>query len=172
MSRFGGRLRFGRVKGTTIILCTGVVMSLSPHRVSLVQLADTFIMAATLVSAAACYHAPLVTPQTGVEGQPLQSLSNQGFHRFPGVDVVPMNRGAFIVRIHSGLVGSGQPLYVIDGAPITLSTNRGIDWFKPEDISQIRVLTSPDELAIYGPQGVNGVILITTKQAATPVRGY
>jgi len=87
-------------------------------------------------------------------------------HSFPGVDVLLMERGAFAVKIHSGMVGSGEPLYVIDGQRMTLSGNRGIDWFKPEDIAQIRVLKSPDELAIYGPDGVNGVILITTKQAA------
>lgn len=43
---------------------------------------------------------------------------------------------------------------------------RGIDWFKPEDIAEIKVLKYPHELAVYGPSGVNGVIVITTKQAA------
>ena len=43
--------------------------------------------------------------------------------------------------------------------------NRGIDWFKPEDIVQIKVLKHPHEVAEYGPNGVNGVIVITTKQA-------
>jgi TonB-dependent SusC/RagA subfamily outer membrane receptor len=54
---------------------------------------------------------------------------------------------------------------MIDGAP-TIAPIRGIDWFKPDDIAEIKVLTRPDELAIYGPRGVNGVIVITTKQAA------
>ena len=44
--------------------------------------------------------------------------------------------------------------------------SRGIDWFKPEDIAEIKVLKGPAELAIYGPRGVNGVIVITTMQAA------
>ena len=64
------------------------------------------------------------------------------------------------------MVGDGQPLYVIDGAPLRLPPNRGIDWFKPEDIAEIKVLKAPHELAEYGPNGVNGVILITTKQDA------
>jgi TonB-dependent SusC/RagA subfamily outer membrane receptor len=63
------------------------------------------------------------------------------------------------------MVGDGEPLYVIDGAPMRIPANRGIDWFKPEDIAEIKVLKSPHELAEYGPNGVNGVILITTKQA-------
>jgi TonB-dependent SusC/RagA subfamily outer membrane receptor len=67
------------------------------------------------------------------------------------------------------MVGDGEPLYMIDGAPMMISPNRGIDWFKPDDIAEIKVLKRPDELAIYGPRGVNGVIVITTKQAA-PIR--
>ena len=72
------------------------------------------------------------------------------------------------MRILSGLVGSGEPLYVIDGNPIVIDSRRGIDWFKPEDIMRISVLKSPSDLAVYGPRGVNGVILITTRQGTTP----
>ena len=92
--------------------------------------------------------------------------SDKAVHSFPGVDLLLMERGAFAVKIHSGMVGAGDPLYVIDGQKLTVSSTRGIDWFKPEDIARIRVLKTPDELSIYGPDGVNGVILITTKQAA------
>lgn len=41
----------------------------------------------------------------------------------------------------------------------------GIDWFEPEDIVEIKVLKLPHELVEYGPSGVNGVIVITTKLA-------
>ncbi len=88
--------------------------------------------------------------------------------RFHGVDLVPTGTGGFHVRIRSGLVGNGEPLYVIDGNPMTIDSRRGIDWFKPEDIIRISVLKNPSELAVYGPRGVNGVILITTRQGATP----
>jgi TonB-dependent SusC/RagA subfamily outer membrane receptor len=37
-----------------------------------------------------------------------------------------------------------------------------------EDVVQIRVLKHPFETNVYGPRGVNGVIVITTKQAAMP----
>lgn len=71
-----------------------------------------------------------------------------------------------MVRILTGLVGRGEPLYVIDGAPMLVEPNRGIDWFKPEDIEQISVLKTPTETAVYGAQGVNGVVLITTRNRA------
>jgi outer membrane receptor for Fe3+-dicitrate len=81
------------------------------------------------------------------------------------VDIVPTRHSGFVIRIHSGIVGGGEPLYVIDGAPMKVPPNRGIDWFNPEDIVEIRVLKHPHEVAEYGPNGVNGVIAITTKQA-------
>lgn len=68
------------------------------------------------------------------------------------------------MRIVSGLVGDGQPLYVIDDTAMPVDPSRGIDWLKPEDIVQIKVLKDPAETTVYGPPGVNGVILITTKQ--------
>jgi TonB-dependent SusC/RagA subfamily outer membrane receptor len=68
------------------------------------------------------------------------------------------------------MVGAGEPLYVIDGTPMVIPPNRGIDWFKPEDIVAIKVLKYPHELAEYGTSGVNGVIIITTKQGKGPPR--
>jgi TonB-dependent SusC/RagA subfamily outer membrane receptor len=88
--------------------------------------------------------------------------------RFPGVELVSTGTGGFHVRILSGLVGSGEPLYVIDGNPMAIDSRRGIDWFKPEDIVRISVLKSPSDIAVYGARGVNGVILITTRQGTTP----
>lgn len=122
-------------------------------------------LTALLVSAGACYNAPSEAPRPVLESSG-QRQNEGALHRFPGVDLAPIGRSAFLIKIHSGMVGYGEPLYVIDGAPMTISPNRGIDWFKPEDIAQIKVLKRPDELAVYGPRGVNGVIMITTKQAA------
>jgi TonB-dependent SusC/RagA subfamily outer membrane receptor len=141
-------------------------MSVSPRRISVYHLADVLISAAMIVSAGACYNAPASAPQpvAGASGQSQQLAKARTSRSFPGADLVPIGRGAFVVRIHSGLVGDGEPLYVIDGAPMTISANTGIYWFKPEDIAQIQVLKRPDELTVYGPRGVNGVIVITTKQ--------
>jgi TonB-dependent SusC/RagA subfamily outer membrane receptor len=85
--------------------------------------------------------------------------------RFLGIDAIPTRSGGFFVKIHSGLVGAGAPLYVIDGAPVLVESSRGIDWMKLEDVLQIRVLKDPSETTVYGARGVNGVILITTRQA-------
>lgn len=55
---------------------------------------------------------------------------------------------------------NSDPLYVVDGI---LQTN--IDYLNPSDIATIEVLKDPSSIAIYGLQGGNGVIIITTKRA-------
>ena len=89
---------------------------------------------------------------------------------FPGVQIVPTQTGGFSVRILSGMVGDGQPLYIVDGRRVSVEPSRGIDWFQPEDIMGIQVLKDPSEITVYGPSGANGVVLITTRQSLRPVK--
>jgi TonB-linked SusC/RagA family outer membrane protein len=77
---------------------------------------------------------------------------------------VSQNSGApgsgLLIRVRgTGTVNNAEPLYVVDGNP----TADGIDLI-PEQIESIQVLKSASAAAIYGSQGANGVILITTKQ--------
>ncbi|MEI6753114.1 MAG: TonB-dependent receptor [Paludibacter sp.] len=53
-----------------------------------------------------------------------------------------------------------NPLYVVDGMFMD-----NIDFINPNDITSIEVLKDPSSLAIFGVQGANGVIIITTKRA-------
>ncbi|HEY5393033.1 MAG TPA: TonB-dependent receptor plug domain-containing protein, partial [Hanamia sp.] len=55
---------------------------------------------------------------------------------------------------------NADPLYVVDGI---LQTN--IDYLNSADIESIEVLKDPSSISIYGLQGGNGVIIITTKRA-------
>lgn len=126
-------------------------MSVS-HR-GLFRAMEVLLCAALLISSA-CHRAQSTAPR------PKTDYSRH----FTGADIVPTPNAGFIVRIHSAMVGDGDPLYVIDGTRMRIPQNRGIDWFKPEDIVDIKVLKYPHELAEYGPTGVNGVIVITTKQ--------
>jgi TonB-dependent SusC/RagA subfamily outer membrane receptor len=125
------------------------------------------LVASALLVSGACHHAqaPALRPNAEPSGQPAPSKDEGEVRRFPGVDIVPTARSGFLIRIHSGMVGPGEPLYVIDGAPIKISATRGVDWFRPEDIADVKVLKYPYELAEYGANGANGVILITTRQA-------
>ncbi len=55
---------------------------------------------------------------------------------------------------------NSDPLYVVDGLQQT-----NIDYINPADIETIEILKDPSSEAIYGLQGGNGVIIITTKRA-------
>ena len=59
-----------------------------------------------------------------------------------------------------GTVNNSDPLYVIDGVPTSL----GLNSLNNEDIATIDVLKDASATAIYGSQGANGVVIITTKR--------
>jgi TonB-linked SusC/RagA family outer membrane protein len=55
-----------------------------------------------------------------------------------------------------------EPLYVIDGLPVT----GGINHLNPGDIESVNILKDASATAIYGARGANGVIIINTKRGA------
>lgn len=62
------------------------------------------------------------------------------------------------VRGGSSLTQSADPLYIVDGFPVS-----SINDIPPTNIKSIDVLKDAAATAIYGAQGANGVIIITTK---------
>lgn len=70
--------------------------------------------------------------------------------------------GRIEVRIRGGnsMLGDNQPLYVVDGFPIT----GGINFLNPADIESIDILKDASATAIYGARGANGVVIITSKR--------
>ena len=71
----------------------------------------------------------------------------------------PTASSAISLRGTSSLLGTSDPLVLVDGIPGSLST------VAPEDIESIDVLKDGSATAIYGTRGTNGVIIITTKNA-------
>ncbi len=75
------------------------------------------------------------------------------------------------IRGSSSVSADNQPLYVVDGMPIT-STSQGVSNNQPTspladinfaDIESIQILKDASAAAIYGSRASNGVVLITTK---------
>ncbi len=79
-----------------------------------------------------------------------------------------------------------QPLFIVDGIPInnsnfaTLDQARGAKGYdfgnaaqdiNPEDIENVTILKGSSASALYGAQGANGVIIITTKRGTARVKG-
>lgn len=67
-----------------------------------------------------------------------------------------------IIKVRGGgsITGDSSPLYIVDGFPVSSMSD-----IAPSDIEDITVLKDAASTAIYGAQGANGVILITTKGA-------
>ena len=64
------------------------------------------------------------------------------------------------IRGYGSINAGNNPLYVVDG----VFWDAGITSLNPNDIASIEVLKDASATAIYGAQGSNGVILITTKR--------
>ncbi|MCI1647888.1 MAG: TonB-dependent receptor [Bacteroides sp.] len=82
--------------------------------------------------------------------------------RVAGVDVIS-NSGApgagTKIRVRGyGTINSSDPLYVVDGFPVS-----DIDYLSPQDIESLEILKDASATAIYGSRGANGVVLIKTK---------
>ncbi|ANQ52562.1 TonB-dependent receptor [Flammeovirga sp. MY04] len=92
--------------------------------------------------------------------------------RIAGVQVTQTDNGPgaginVTIRGGSTLTGGNQPLYVIDGFPILPNDDPAfnpLNDFSPNQIESIEVLKDASSTAIYGSQGANGVIIITTKK--------
>ncbi|HSG07240.1 MAG TPA: SusC/RagA family TonB-linked outer membrane protein [Longimicrobiales bacterium] len=102
----------------------------------------------------------------------------------PNVEVVSSagdpGAGSYIrIRGANSLLGSNQPLFVVDGVPVdnssttvensvagTVVTNRVMD-LNPNDIASVEILKGAAAAAIYGSRAANGVVLVTTK-SGTP----
>jgi TonB-dependent SusC/RagA subfamily outer membrane receptor len=145
-------------------------MSLPLTRASLRRGTLALACAPVLAALAACSHR---SPAGERASQPAPSdigsasqLNDTLRRRFPGIDVIRTTGGGFVIRILSGSAIRGEPLYIIDDAPVIVDRYRGIDWLRLEDVAQIRVLKEPSETTVYGPRAANGVIVITTKLAA------
>ena len=128
--------------------------------------------------------------KTGTDLTPQQLMQGS----FSGVNISQNSGkpgGSNTIRVRGGtsITASNDPLYVIDGVPI--STSAGVnqsniststtDFFdqepvnplaniNPGDIESINILKDASATAIYGSRGANGVIMITTKKGKQGIR--
>lgn len=92
-------------------------------------------------------------------------------------DAAGSTRGRLNVRVrgNASLSASNEPLWIIDGVPTYtggrnnlmpgMSTSVSpLSLIDPNDIESITVLKDADQTTIYGANGANGVILVTTKR--------
>ena len=105
---------------------------------------------------------------SSVNSDDIKSVSNQRVEqalqgRTSGVTVSSSSgspgSGARIRIRGTGSSGSSEPLFIVDGMKVS-----NIDNIPPSDIENLEVLKDAASAAIYGTEGANGVIIITTKR--------
>jgi TonB-linked SusC/RagA family outer membrane protein len=122
---------------------------------------------------------------------PTTTLDNALQGQVAGVNITsgngqPGSAARIRIRGTTSLLGSNQPLFVIDGIPIVAESNiapggegqglgnlllrDGINTpignINTEDIESISILKDASSAAIYGSRAANGVVIITTKGGA------
>ena len=131
---------------------------------------------------------PLTSFENAIQGQ-LAGVQVQEPSGEPGAGVTVRVRGL------GSITAGNEPLYVVDGFPISKNVDIGVQGdvarrraafrpppsnplstLNPNDIASIEVLKDASAAAIYGSRGSNGVILITTKRGerddSAPVIGF
>ena len=116
-----------------------------------------------------------------LEARPEADVSRILRGKVPGVNITQTSGLAgsgtnIIIRGYTSIQGSNQPLFVVDGVPFNTATSpdqnftnggaaassRFLD-LDPNTIAEVNVLKGLSATVLYGEQGRNGVILITTK---------
>lgn len=116
---------------------------------------------------------------------PTQNILNQISGKASGVQITGSGTQGgstnIIIRGQNSITGSNQPLFVVDGIPMSnrdiggdpdggSGTGGGYDFgsaiadLNPEDIESLNILKGPNAAALYGSRAANGVIVITTKK--------
>lgn len=126
--------------------------------------------------------------EESLKGSVISSLDQSLQGRAAGVQAVttsgaPGSSSSIRVRGQATINANAEPLYVIDGVIVQGGGNSGADFglgdalgngkvstisplstINPADIVSMEILKDASATAIYGAQGANGVVLITTKR--------
>jgi TonB-dependent SusC/RagA subfamily outer membrane receptor len=143
----------------------------------------TVAVLAIVIPAGACSRRAATTPTTdpqatkvpnvvdadaiaSAQGQPIEKILAD---RVAGVRLGRASDGSLTVQIRGGSMNAdNQPLYVIDGVPITPGPGGSLSGINPYDIQSIEVLKDAASTTMYGSRGANGVIVIKMKKPPRP----
>lgn len=111
------------------------------------------------------------------------NLANALSGKISGVQIIRSSNGPggsskIQLRGANSVIGTNQPLIVVDGVPMdnftgasnndidnpSMDMGNGLSDINPEDIESMSVLKGASAAALYGSRAGNGVILITTKK--------
>lgn len=111
--------------------------------------------------------------QSLITAEDLEKYPNEPIEKIierkvPGVEVATTADGSLVLQIRGArtmIMGEPKPpLYVLDGIPLAPNPDGALAGIDPMNIASIKVLKGSDA-ALYGIDGANGVIVVTTKLA-------
>jgi TonB-linked SusC/RagA family outer membrane protein len=123
-----------------------------------------------------------------IENRPESDIGRVLQGKVPGVNITSTSGVSgtgtnIVIRGYSSVTGSNQPLFVVDGVPYNSGTNSQADYLNggqttssrmldldPNSIESVSVLKGLSATVLYGDQGRNGVILVTTKAGKKQVK--
>ena len=163
-----------------------------------VQLSGTAVVADFHLNAVAAELTATVITGLGIEreksrvGTAQQQLSSTELNQTKSINLIEQLEGKvsgvtitgsgtqggstnIIIRGANSITGNNQPLFIVDGVPISNrgrggTPNGGYDYgsaisdLNPDDIATMSILKGPNAAALYGSRAANGVIVITTKK--------
>ncbi len=111
---------------------------------------------------------PLVAPQSN-GGTTIENPDNaialvDHLRQVSGITVYGNGRNASVrIRGSASFVSDTEPLFVVNGQPLTGGLQAASASLPVNEIRQIRVLKNPSDLGVYGVRGSNGVVEITLR---------
>jgi TonB-dependent SusC/RagA subfamily outer membrane receptor len=129
-------------------------------------------LAALIGLLGACAPSSSRPPETGATitsedlenpNEPIEAVLQR---KVPGLLVTRTGDGGIALQIRSGGAfrgGDAPPLYILNGLPFLPGPGGALTGINPHEIESIKVL-KPAESGLYGIDGANGVIVVTTKK--------
>lgn len=143
------------------------------------QLSEVVITGYTTVDKRLLNESVSVVKSDAIKDLPVSTIDGILQGQASGVQVLQNSGtpgGAMSVRIRgtTSINGAGQPLYVIDGIPVTSDDYAQVGYegqgisalsdLNPNEVESFSILKDAAAVAIYGARASNGVILINTKR--------
>ncbi len=134
-------------------------------------------------------YASTVISASEIAEKPETDVARALIGRSPGVQITNSSglagSGTKInIRGVSTISGNAQPLWIVDGVPINTNANENNDFndgnitptrnldLDPNNIENITILRGLSATTLYGSQGRNGVILVSTKTGSASKKRY
>ena len=116
--------------------------------------------------------APIVTIKGDeINNKPFVNVAQSLQGKVAGVNVVqngePGSNPVIRVRGLGSILGSADPLYVVDGV-----LTRDISYLGPNDVESVTVMKDASSSALYGMRAANGVIIIETKKGENETKHH